>query len=43
MHILEQCVDDSSGSYNIGALCDQLPVSDNQEDCISLSQFIGKF
>lgn len=41
VHILNHCVDDSKQTFNIGALCDLLPVSDSDEECISLSQFTG--
>lgn len=40
--VLDKCVDNSERSYNTGALCDQLLVSDDEKECISLLQFIGK-
>ncbi|KAF6024232.1 RECK [Bugula neritina] len=38
--VLDKCVDNSERSYNTGALCDQLLVSDDEKECISLLQFI---
>ncbi|XP_067932352.1 reversion-inducing cysteine-rich protein with Kazal motifs-like [Watersipora subatra] len=39
VYILQKCVDNSFMSYDIPALCDQLAVSEDTEQCISLIPF----